>query len=113
MRKKQKKQARRPRWASFLFMGVVAYLAIALFQQEQTLRALDLQEAEQGRILDQLEAEIADIQNDLDQAETNAFIEKLARQKLGLVKPGEITYIPDRKPGLEQGPKNEEAGWFK
>lgn len=101
MRKKRKKQARRSPWSFFLFMGILAYLAIALFQQEQTLKALAIQEAQQAQTLKQLEAEIAEIQNDIDQAETNAFVEKVAREKLGLVKPGEITYIPDRKPGSE------------
>lgn len=80
------------------FVGALLYLGTTLLQQELSLKALSVREAEQMARLDELEAEIAEVQTDLEEADSKEFVEKKAREKLGLVKPGEIIYIPDRTP---------------
>ena len=72
------------------FLGLVAYVAAGdgllfeVWEQEQELTVL---EAQVGR----LEAENDSLRQILDQLDNDMdYIEKLAREELGLIKPGEV-----------------------
>lgn len=51
-----------------------------------------------------LEAENADLQADVQALQTDAEIERLAREKLGYVRPGETAYVVLDPPGTEETP---------
>ena len=44
-----------------------------------------------------LEKEIEDLENDLENSDSLEFVEKIARDELGMVKPREIIYIDKGK----------------
>ena len=85
--------ARSSRWRLLLLvvvLGLVAYMAIgdglifAVWEQEQKLEALQVQ-------VRRLEAENDSLQGVLEQLDNDmSYIEKVAREELGLIKPGEI-----------------------
>ena len=85
--------ARNARWRRLFlaaFLGLVAYVAAGdgllfeVWEQEQELTVL---EAQVGR----LEAENDSLRQILDQLDNDMdYIEKLAREELGLIKPGEV-----------------------
>jgi cell division protein FtsB len=85
--------ARNARWRLLFlaaFLGLVAYVAAGdgllfeVWEQEQELTVL---EAQVGR----LEAENDSLRQILDQLDNDMdYIEKLAREELGLIKPGEV-----------------------
>lgn len=85
--------ARNVRWRLLFlaaFLGLVAYVAAGdgllfeVWEQEQELTVL---EAQVGR----LEAENDSLRQILDQLDNDMdYIEKLAREELGLIKPGEV-----------------------
>jgi cell division protein FtsL len=54
--------------------------------------------------LAQLTADNADLQADVAALQTEAEIEKLAREKLGYVRPGETAYVVLDPPGTEDEP---------
>ena len=55
-----------------------------------------------------LEADNATLQADAAALNTDEEIEKLAREKLGYVRPGETAYVVLDPPGSNQAPANEE-----
>jgi cell division protein FtsB len=52
--------------------------------------------------LSDLESENSRLQSDVDALNTDEEIEKLARDKLGYVRPGEIAYVVLEPPGADQ-----------
>ena len=52
--------------------------------------------------LEQLESENEDLQSDIDALQTDVEIEKLAREKLGYVRPGEEAYVVLDPPGTDE-----------
>ncbi len=82
----------------FLLLGaafitqVVPYRQIVDSQRQVT--------AAQERLAD-LEADNAELQADVEALNTDAEVEKLAREKLGYVRPGETAYVVLDPPGTE------------
>lgn len=65
-----------------------------------------------------LEADNAALQADVDALQTDAEVEKLAREKLGYVRPGETAYVVLDPPGTEEPapveaapPSSEDKTW--
>lgn len=68
--------------------------------------------------LKQLESENATLQADVEALQTDGEIERLAREKLGYVRPGETAYVVLDPPGTEEettpsepAPEPEEKTW--
>ncbi|MGB9808635.1 MAG: FtsB family cell division protein [Caldanaerobacter sp.] len=85
-----------------LIFGFILYLGVTFLGQQFTLMRLDSKYKE-------LKAKAADVlkENDnlkktLEEVNSDNFIEKIAREKLGLVKKGEIIYIDINKGGGEK-----------
>lgn len=57
-------------------------------------------------VLQAEEAKNAELLNQLQEATSSAFIEKTAREKLGLVKPGETVVIMNQVPNVGAGTLN-------
>jgi len=85
---------KKPRWGVFLLLGLTGYF---LYCSAGQLRlALELK----GR-LDQVNAQIAatekrtaELKQEITYLKSDAYVEKVAREQLGLVKPGEIIFLP-------------------
>ncbi len=59
--------------------------------------------------LSELEAENAGLQADIEALQTDAEVEKLAREKLGYVRPGETAYVVLDPPGTDEPAEPEET----
>jgi cell division protein FtsB len=82
---------RRVMWVALLAITVLAVMVIGVFPTQQYLE----QRHEAGRrseTLDQLRAENAELQGQVDALGTDAEIERLARLEHNFVYPGEETY---------------------
>ncbi len=87
----------RVRWFRVTVLAVVAYCVYVLAGQQTELNALN-REAEATRIrLEQLRQANQSLADEKGRLTTPAYVEKLAREELGLVKPGEVPYIPVEK----------------
>ena len=92
-RKSQEKSKRKLNIHVCLMAALVLYLSYALIGQQVSLRQSDSQ-------ISQLEADIAEAEGRLAQvqdmdrlAQSDAYIEKIAREKLGLVLPDETVFV--------------------
>lgn len=85
-----------------LFM---VYAMITLINQQVTIGKLSKIHAEKQQTLDSIQLENQKLVKMIESASTDESIERMAREQLGLVKPGEKVYINQSEPdnGLQGG----------
>jgi cell division protein FtsL len=87
----------RVRWFRLVVILILGYCAYVFIGQQIELRAVN-HEAEATRArLEQLKQLNKSLTEEKERLNTPAYVEKLARDDLGLVKPGEVPYIPGEK----------------
>ncbi|MDD4602079.1 Cell division protein FtsL [bioreactor metagenome] len=82
------------RLAAFFIAGYFLYLIIG---QQSQLSVIETEHKAAQQRLEQAAQTNAALIEERNQLSTPAYIEKIAREELGLVKPGEIPYIPAAK----------------
>lgn len=83
---------------------VFMYLAISLSGEVQKLNAMRHNVAEIEYQMEQLQNKNAELHKTLELMKTNDYVEQVARENLGLVKPGESIIVP-----VEQQPEEGSA----
>ncbi len=87
----------RVRWFRLAVLAVVGVCLYVLIGQQMEMNAVN-REMEATRIrLEQLRQANQSLNEEKKRLSTPAHIEKVARDELGLVKPGEVPYIPAEK----------------
>ena len=72
---------------------IVAFFAYFSYQNIIKLYQVKANAASIQKQIDAETAHTADIQKEMEYQESDAFIEKVAREQLGLVKPDEIVFV--------------------
>lgn len=103
---------RLPLWVLVLVTGALAMTGLAparqAYHQRQVIR-------EEESRLQELERKNAELESRLARLEDPAYREMLAREQLGMVRPGETAYVvvPPPAPATEPpAPKVTEKGWM-
>ena len=87
----------RVRWFRLAAIVVVGYCCYILVNQQLELSAIR-QETDATRVkVDQLRQLNKSFADEKVRLSTPAYLEKLAREELGLAKPGEVPYVPAGK----------------
>jgi len=92
-------RGRKVRTSTLLFLSIMTYVLGTLGLQELELRRLDREYRSIQAQIEHYEAENRQLEGEIELLNTDSFLEKLAREELGLVREGEIPYIPIMKPG--------------
>lgn len=95
MNKKQKKS--KFSLYRLLFLIVVGYFIYVIGMQQYEILKIHQEEVDVDIKLEQVKRENEMLKNEKAQLNDPAYIEKVAREELGLVKDGEIPYIPKNK----------------
>ncbi len=74
-------------------LAAALFVGYQFFYQWTNLRALKAQKAELQKELAVVEQKNDDLQKDIDASNTDGFVERMARELLGWVKPGEIKIV--------------------
>ncbi len=78
----------------FIFMGFVfVYFAYTIYGQLDQISSLEGQLENKKNNLVEIETEIGRIEKELKDSESLSFVEKIARDEYGLVKPKEVIFI--------------------
>ncbi len=86
------------KWKKLIFWGVIlAFFGSILIRQQITIAGLNDKHHQYEAQLTQLQEKNADLTSRLEDTQNDGYIEKVAREKLGLVKPGEILFIDKDK----------------
>lgn len=77
---------------SLFLLGIAVLFAIILIKQQVTIARLNKQYRQYNEQMSKLKYVNTQLDEELKQTKRNDYIEKMAREKLGLVKPGEILF---------------------
>ena len=75
------------------FCALVLYVGVTFFMQQQELNRLKAEQQELQQPTQDAAVEKDKLQHMLETAKTDAYIESVAREKLGWVKQGETRYV--------------------
>ena len=96
--KKQKQQKQEKRKVTRVLWAVLfLYVGYIFVQQQIRLHDLRVEEKEVSAEIEQAQQENKELTHIMDIMDTNEYIEKVARQKLGFVKPDEQVFIDTSK----------------
>ncbi len=74
---------------------IAAYMGHALLEQNAAFRELESVRIAQLEEIDIMEAEIAELSEEVKQRDSMEFVERVAREKLGMIKPREYIYVDE------------------
>ncbi len=81
----------------FLFVVLAIYISVTLIGQQMTIRRMEAKKAGLSEQILQAKKETENYNKTLKEVSTDAYAEKIAREKLGLVRDGDIIYVDTGK----------------
>lgn len=91
--KEPKPKQKKSKVSKVLWAVVFLYVGYIFVQQQMRLHDLRVEEKQVSAEIEQAQAEHQDLTHIMDIMGTNEYIEKVARQKLGFVKPDEQVFV--------------------
>ncbi|WP_223376784.1 FtsB family cell division protein [Schnuerera sp. xch1] len=91
--KKKKRGKREFRLKHFIFLLIVFWVGKTLISQSIVMNDLSEEKLRKEQEVVELQGKIEQLQMEIKNKDSLTFVEKVAREKLGLVKPREIIYI--------------------
>lgn len=82
-----------PRFWLLLTLTAALVFSISFLVTRGRLDAASVQVESLTAQRDQLVAEIGELQEEIDFVQTDAYVERAARDELGLIMPGEVRYV--------------------
>lgn len=82
---------------SLILLGIAALFVVILIKQQVTITGLNKQYKQYNEQMSKLKYVNSQLNEELDQTKRTDYIERMAREKLGLVKPGEILFKDKNK----------------
>jgi cell division protein FtsB len=76
-----------------IIIAFVIYASVTLVGQQITLRRMEAKKADLTKQVEQAKKETDNYKKTLKSVSTDTYAEKIARDKLGLVKDGDIIYV--------------------
>lgn len=80
-----------------LLIAVVLYTAVLFGRQRRLKRQLEAKRDRYDEEIAMLQEEIEDLEEEVENSDSLKFIEKIAREELGMVKPREIIVLDKNK----------------
>lgn len=96
-KKDKKKRKRKLGIFRIVLFGMLIYLVVTLFKQNLMMKELQGKKISLQNDISILEDEIEALNDEIENSDSLTFIEKVARDELGLVKPREIIVIDKSK----------------
>lgn len=87
----------RIKWFRLATIFVIGYFMYLIIGQQSQLSAIEAENKAARQRLEQAAQVNASLIEERNKLNTPGYIEKIAREELGLVKPGEVPYIPAAK----------------
>lgn len=93
---KKRKKFKLEAW-KIIVLIFISYLVITFVKQEKQLQELSKKKIEVEKEVLSLEAEVESMKAEIENSDSLVFVEKIARDELGMVKPREILVIDNNK----------------
>lgn len=84
---------KRGKFNNLFFCMIIFYVCFVFGKQQITIKSIKNQINEKNLEVEKLRQKNKDLQEEVDISKSDSYIEKLAREKLNLIKPGENAVI--------------------
>ena len=89
----KKRKKRRLKLGRLLLISLVIYLSAIFIHQNKLINNLEEKKLKTEMEIKELEKDIKGLSKEIENSDSLEFVEKVARDDLGMVKPREIIYI--------------------
>ncbi len=93
----KKRYVIRPRMKFIMMLFIFIYLAGIFIKQEFILRKQNRETCQLEAQIEQIREENNDLERQIQYTQSDSYIERMAREKLGWVREGEKVFIEDKK----------------
>ncbi len=93
----KKRKKRRLKLGRLLLISLVIYLSAIFIHQNKLINNLEEKKLKTEMEIRELEKDIKGLSKEIENSDSLEFVEKVARDDLGMVKPREIIYIDKNK----------------
>lgn len=93
----KKKRKKRLRIRHLVLLFFVIYIGVIMLNQRKLMKNLENKKASIEAQIHNIEKDIDSLNKEIENSDSLEFIEKTAREELGMVKPREIIYIDEGK----------------
>lgn len=93
-----KKKRKGIRLIHVFLIFLVIYVTIVLNHQRNLMKNMNAKKEQNQVEIDKLKKDIEELNKEIENSDSLEFVEKIARDELGMVKPREIIYIDKNKP---------------
>lgn len=93
----KKKRKRKFRLIHGVFLFIFLYTTLIYYNQHKLLKELETKRDKDVREVKNINNEIKNLELEIQNSSSLEFIEKVAREELGMVKPREIIYVDKNK----------------
>jgi len=90
---KRTRKLNKRRLLTITCIALLVYIGVLLLQQEGMLHSLDQQKQDIQKEIETVKVEGKEFESAIDYTESDSFVEQEARDKLGLVKDGELQFV--------------------
>ncbi len=94
---KKRKKRKKIKMYHFIILFFVLYISLIAINQNKLKKGLNVKESKVKEDISLLEEEIEELDNEISKKGSMEFLENVAREELGMVKPNEIIYIDKDK----------------
>ncbi len=91
------KKSRKIKWLNIFILIIVGNVLLIFWNQRSLMKNLEAKKEENIIVNKKLESEIKSLEKEIKNSESLDFVEKIAREELGMVKPKEIIVIDKNK----------------
>lgn len=85
-----------------ILIALVLFLLVSNYRSNKRLKDLETLSEERKIVYEDLERQIADLEEKMESVGTLKYIEKIAREEYGMVKPKEIIFVDMDKKNKEK-----------
>ena len=94
---KKRRKRRRFKLIHLITLFILLYIVGTLWSQKRLMKELQTKERDNILVNEQLEMDIEELEKQIEDSQTLQFVERVAREELGMVKPREIMVIDKEK----------------
>ncbi|MBC8591243.1 FtsB family cell division protein [Wansuia hejianensis] len=96
-RKKKRKKKKQIRLIHIVLIFAIAYISVTMLKQRRLMKDLQAKKQQIEGEIKTIETEINKLSEEIEYSDSLDFIEKVAREEHGMVKPREIIYLDKNK----------------
>ncbi len=93
----KKKKRKKFKLIHGIFLFVFLYITLIYYNQHKLLKELEAKRDKNILEVEKINTEIRELEAQIENSDSLEFVEKIAREELGMVKPREIIYIDKNK----------------